>query len=200
MRRLLLIIPISAAVIAGLVAFKLTRRYEAPVEVPSAAAVRPAPLLALYDQNSEIVRLKERYIGRTKLLIVFFDGTRGPEDSRLLAALRERYADLHATGAVVLAISAARPSENRYGKNLEHRKTAGQSGSSSDGEIQYPFPVLSDILYEWHRQYGAFDENTQQPLEAAFIVDRAGLIQFEHIGPDRLGQIDDWIRELREVR
>jgi peroxiredoxin len=200
MRRILLIIPISAAVIAGLVAFKLTRHYDPPVEVPIAAAVRPAPLLTLYDQNSEIVRLKERYIGRTKLLIVFYDGTRGPEGSRLLTALRERYADLHATGAVVLAISAARPSENRYGKNLEHRKAAGQSGSPSDGEIRYPFPVLSDILYEWHRRYGAFDEKTQQPVEAAFIVDQAGLIQYEHIGPDRLGKIDDWIRDLREVR
>src|SRR6266478_4957443 len=176
MRRILLLIPVSAALIAGLVAFKLTRHYEPPVEVPSAAAVRPAPLLTLYDQNSEIVRLKERYIGRAKLLIVFYDGTRGPEGSPLLATLRQRYGDLHATGAVVLAISAARPSENRYGKNLEHRKAAGQSGSSSDGEIRYPFPVLSDIVYEWHRQFGAFDEKTQQPLEAAFIVDQAGLI------------------------
>ena len=200
MRRLLLIIPISAAVIAGLVAFKLTRHYDPPSEQESAAAVRPAPLLKLYDQKSEIVRL-ERYVGRSKLLIVFYDGSRGPEDSSLLTTLRERYADLHATGAVVLAISAARPSENRYGKNLEHRKGAGENASTAASEeIRYPFPVLSDILYDWHRQYGAFDEKSQQPREAVFIVDRAGYIEYEHIGPDRLGQIDDWIRELREVR
>jgi peroxiredoxin len=198
MRRILLVIPISAAVIAGLVAFKLTRYYQPPTDEDFTTAVRPAPLLKLYDQKSEIVRL-ERYVGRSKLLIVFFDGSRGPEGSPLLTALRERYAELHRTGAVVLAISAARPSENRYGKNLEHRTTAGQNGTDS-AEIKYPFPVLSDILYDWHRQYGAFDEKNERPVEAAFIVDRAGYIEYEHIGPDRLGQIDDWIRELRDVR
>jgi len=200
MRRIFLVIPVAAALIAGVVAFKLTRRYEPRSELPSAAVVRPAPLFKLYDQNSELVRLKERYIGRSKLLIVFYDGTRGPEGSPLLTALRERYADLHATGAAVLAISAARPSENRYGKGLERRKAAAESAAKSDAEIRYPFPVLSDILYDWHRQYGAFDEKTQQPLEAAFIVDHAGFIEYEHIGPERLGQTDDWIRELREVR
>ncbi|MGE5193989.1 MAG: redoxin domain-containing protein [Deltaproteobacteria bacterium] len=198
MRRILLVIPVSTAVIAGLVAFKLTRHYELPAGEDFTIVVRPAPLLKLYDQKSEIVRL-ERYVGRSKLLIVFYDGSRGPESSPLLTTLRERYADLHATGAVVLAISAARPSENRYGKNLEHRKAAGQSASAAE-EIRYPFPVLSDILYDWHRQYGAFDEKTGQPREAAFIVDRAGYIEYEHVGPDRLGRIDDWIRELREVR
>ena len=200
MRRIYLLIPVAAAVIIGLVAFKLTRDYEPQSDLQSAAVVRPAPLLTLYDQNSEIVRLKERYIGRTKLLIVFYDGTNGPEGSPLLTTLRERYSDLHATGAAVLAISAARPSENRYGKNLERRKGADQPGGKSEAEIKYPFPVLSDILYDWHHQYGAFDEKTQQPLEAAFIVDRTGLIEYEHIGPERLGSIDDWIRELREVR
>jgi peroxiredoxin len=200
MRRIFLVIPVAAAVIAGLVLLKLTRQYEPQSELQSAAVVRPVPLIKLYDQNSEIVRLKERYIGRTKLLIVFYDATRGPEASRLLTTLRERYSDLHATGAAVLAISAARPSENRYGKNLERRKGSDPRDGKSEAEITYPFPVLSDILYDWHRQYGAFDENKQQPLEAAFIVDRAGLIEYEHIGPERLGSIDDWIRELREVR
>ena len=200
MRRIFLVIPVAAAVIAGVVAFKLTQQYEPQSELQSAAVVRPAPLFKLYDQNSELVRLKERYIGRTKLLIVFYDGTRGPEASPLLTALRERHADVHATGSAILAISAARPSENRYGKNLERRKAAGQFAAKSDAEIRYSFPVLSDILYDWHRQYGAFDEKSQQPLEAAFIVDQAGFIEYEHIGPERLGQVDDWVRELREVR
>ena len=122
MRRIFLVIPIAAAVIAGLVLLKLTRQYEPQAELQSAAVVRPAPLLKLYDQNSELVRLKERYIGRTKLLIVFYDGTRGPEASPVLTTLRERYADVHAAGAAVLAISAARPSENRYGKTSSDGK------------------------------------------------------------------------------
>jgi peroxiredoxin len=196
-RRLLLMLPVSAAVIAALVAFKLTRRYEPAVE-ESPGVVRPAPLFQLYDQHSQIVRLA-RDVGRHKLLIVFYDGSRGPDGSVLLGQLRDRFPDLHSTGASVLAISASRPSENRYGVNLEHRPTVATPTAA--GERHYPFPLLSDILdFEVHRQYGAFDFDAQKPREAVFVVDQSGLIQFAHFGLKGLGQIDDWIRELNAVR
>jgi len=199
MRRILLLIPASALVIIALVAFKLTRRYDPPVE-ESASDVRPAPLFQLYDEHSQIVRLA-RYLGRHKLLIVFFDGRRGPDRSPLVAELRDRFADLHATRAIVLAISAARPSENRYGLNVERRKAAPAAAAPAESELRYPFPLLSDILdYEVHRRYGAFDFRAQEPLEAVFVVDRAGLIQHAHLAPYGLGDVDDWVRELEEVR
>lgn len=199
-RHIVLVIPLSAAVIAGLVIFKMTRRYEAPAET-NAFDVRPAPYFQLEDTHSRMVRLKS-YIGRSKLLIVFFDGRRGPEHSELLSRLRENYPAIHATGAVVLAISAARPSQNRYGANLEHLKVdpAGAAAVEQD-ELRYPFMLLSDILdYAVHRRYEAFDERTGKPREAVFVVDRAGLIQNSHIGPEGLGNASDWIKELREVR
>ncbi len=197
MRRLLIVIPVSAAVIAGLVAFKLTRRYEPAVE-ESPRVVRPAPLFQLYDQHSQIVRVA-RYVGRHKLLIVFYDGSRGPEGSPLLGQLRERFPELHGAQATVLAISTSRPSENRYGVNLEHRPTVATPSAAS--ERHYPFPLLSDILdFEVHRQYGAFDFDAQKPREAVFVVDRSGIIQFAHFGPEGLGQVDDWVRELNAVR
>jgi peroxiredoxin len=197
MRRILLIIPVSAALIAVLVAFKLTRRYEPPAD-ESANDARPAPLFQLYDEHSQIVRLA-RYIGRHKLLIVFFDGRQGPDHNPLVAHLRDKFAELHATGAIALAISAARPSENRYGTNLERRGAAATP--PADSELRYPFPLLSDILdYEVHRKYGAFDFQAQEPLEAIFVVDRAGMIQHVHLGPGELGSVDDWVRELRDAR
>jgi peroxiredoxin len=201
MRRILLVIPISAGVIAGLVAFKLTRHYAPPSE-EIATVARATPLFKLEDQHSQIVRL-EAYVGRHKLLIVFYDGSQGPERSVLLTLLRNHFPDLQAAGAVVLAISAARPSQNRYGLNLERRQasTGNPGASAADGELRYPFPVLSDVRdYQVHRQYGAYDEQAQQPREAVFVVDRAGLIQRAHFGPAGLGQIDDWIKELRNVR
>jgi peroxiredoxin len=201
MRRILLVIPVSAALIAGLVAFKLTRHYEPPSE-EIATVVRPAPLFEIEDQHSQIVRL-QTYFGRDRLLIVFYDGSQGPERSTLLTLLRNRFPDLKATGAVVLAISAARPSQNRYGLNLERRQGSAEApgASAAGGELRYPFPVLSDVRdYEWHRKYGAYDEQAQQPREAVFVVDRAGLIQHTHFGPAGLGHVDDWIRELHDVR
>lgn len=200
MPRILIVIPISAVIIAGLVAFKLTRHYE-PLSEEFAAVARPAPLFKLEDQHSQIVRL-EAYFGRHKLLIVFYDGSQGPEQSALLTLLRNRAADLKAAGAVVLAISAARPSQNRYGLNLERRKSApDEAVPDPNSEIRYPFPVLSDIKdYEVHRLYGAFDENSKRPLEAVFVVDAAGLIQHSHFDPHDSEKLDDWIGELRAAR
>jgi peroxiredoxin len=198
------VLPISAAVIMGAVIFKLTRRYEPPADESANDApfhVRPAPSFQLYDQNSRTVRLAS-YIGRHKLLIIFFDGSQGPDHSQLLSRLRDKYIQIHATGAIVLALSAARPSQNRYGAHLERLKIDSSGAAPAAGdELRYPFSLLSDILdYEVHRQYQAFDERTGQPLEAVFIVDRTGLIQYAHIGPDQLEVADDWVRELREVR
>lgn len=202
MRRIALVLPISAAIIAGLIAFKLTRQYEDAGD-ESAFDVRPVPrpYFKIEDQHSRIVRL-ESYIGRHKLLIVFFDGSRGPDHSELLARLVDKFSEIHALGAVVLAISAARPSQNRYGAQLEHLKIdASGGGAAEQDELRYPFPLLSDILdYAVHRQYEAFDERTGRPREAVFVVDRAGLIQHAHLGSNRLGTAEEWIRELRQVR
>jgi peroxiredoxin len=200
MRRILLVIPVSAALIIALVIFKMTRKYD-PVPAGSTGDVRPAPLFQLPDEHSRTVRLAS-YVGRQKLLIVFFDGSRGPEQSQLLQQLRNAFPMLDATGATVFAISAARPSQNRYGANLEHLKIdPAQGGTPAADEMRYSFRLLSDIVdYQWHRNYGAFDATTAQPREAVYIVDRAGLIQREHLGPAELGAPEDWVRELKEVR
>ena len=197
MRRIFLLIPLSAAVLIGLAAFKLSRRYE-PMRPEDYAQPEPAPAFALADEHQRLVRFDQRFRGRQKVLIVFFDGTRGPEHSCIVAELRDRFADVKRTGAAVLAISAALPSLNRYGDQLERRQAAAPQPET---ELRYPFPLLSDILeYDVHKRFGAYDAVENRPLESAFVVDRTGLIQYAHIGPERLGKIDDWIRELRDVR
>ncbi len=199
-RYIVWVVPISAAVILGLVAYKMTRRYEPPPE-ESAFDVRLAPLFQLEDQHSRMVRLAS-YRGRSKLVIAFFDGSRGPDHSTLVQQLVDGFPGIHAAGAVVFAISAARPSQNRYGAKLEHLQVdSSGTATTEQGELRYPFPLLSDILdYAAHRQYQVFDERTGRPLEAVFIVDRAGLIKYAHLGPDHLGTAAEWINELGEVR
>ncbi|HLJ10169.1 MAG TPA: redoxin domain-containing protein [Planctomycetaceae bacterium] len=198
-RRIFLVIPASAALIAALAAYKITRQYE-PADESSAVNVRPAPLFQLYDQHSQIVRLQSE-LGRKKILIVFYDAREGSHESPLIAQLRDRSTEIRDCRAAVLAISAARPSQNRYGVHLERLKTAPESNSpTAEREITYPFPLLSDILYEVHKKYGAFDAAAGQPIEAVFVVDGAGFIQYEHKSPQALGTVDDWIAELREVK
>jgi peroxiredoxin len=185
MRRVLLVIPFSAVVIVGLAWFKLTRTYSHAPVAAVATGVRPAPLFQLYDEHSQIVRLA-RYIGRHKLLVVFYDGTRGPDRSELLQSVKHNYAKLYEKGLIVLAIGASRPAENR-------------AGIERDGP--FGFPILSDVFdYEAHRRWGAFDTAANKSREAVFVVDRSGVIRHSHLGPDGLGTPDQWARELKEVR
>jgi peroxiredoxin len=193
MRRIFLVIPISGIIIAGLVWYRLHRPPTNTAPVAPVKAVRPAPQFLLYDDQSQIVRLA-RYLGRHKLLIVFFDAAKGPDGSDLLNRLREesQFLPIHETGAVVLAIGALRPSELRPPPD-EH-------GERTLRERPFPFPMLADFDGTVHRLYGAFDEASGKPREAVFIVDRTGFIRHTHLGPDDLGTPDDWARELRQVK
>lgn len=192
MRKILLVIPVSAVVIAGLVWHRLNRPPAAAPLTAFAATMRPAPLFQLYDEQSQIVRLA-RYIGRHRLLIVFFDGTQGPDRSELLLELRRKFLPIHESGAIVLAISALRPSELRPAPN--------ERGERTSRDEPFPFGMLADINnFEVHRLYGAFDEQSNRPREAAFVIDRTGVIRHVHLGPDDLGGPEVWADELRHVK
>lgn len=192
MRPILFLIPISAAVIAGLVTYRI-QRPPAPAPPTAVATIaRPAPLFQLYDEQSQIVRLA-RYLGRHRLLIIFFDGTGGPDRSELLLELRREFLPIHETGAIVLAISGLRPSELRPAANERGERTARDE--------PFPFEMLADINdYEVHRLYGAYDDARGRPREAVFVVDRTGMIRHGHLGPDDLGSPVRWAEELRQVK
>lgn len=192
MRKILLVIPISAVIIAALVWYRIQHPPAAVAHTATAATMRPAPLFQLYDEQSQIVRLA-RYIGRHKLLIVFFDGSQGPDQSELLLTLRQKFLPIHESGAIVLAISGLRPSELRPPVN--------DRGERVTREEPFPFGMLADINdYEIHRLYGAYDESTKIPREAVFVIDRTGIIRHVHLGPDDLGNPELWADELRRVK
>jgi mycoredoxin-dependent peroxiredoxin len=192
MRKLFLVIPVSATLLAGTTWYRLTRPPASAAPAVVATEVRPAPLFQLEDEQSQIVRLTS-FVGRHKLLIVFFDGTEGPDRSRLLGTLRDNFQTIAGTKARIFAISDLRPSELRPPNDARGERTRRP--------VPFPFPMLSDIRdHEWHRRYGAFDEETGAPREAVFVVDRAGVIRHAHLGPDQLGTPETWARELHGVR
>ncbi|MGQ0636296.1 MAG: redoxin domain-containing protein [Planctomycetaceae bacterium] len=193
MRKIFLIPPAAAIVIGGLAVWKLSRPAgELLLAARDPGAWRRAPLFELYDENSQLVRVS-RYIGRHKLLIVFFNGESGPDRNELLLALRREFVAIHESRALVLAISGLRPSE--------HRPPPGAQGERTRREEPFPFALLSDIDdFRVHRLFGAFDEQAQAPREAVFVVDRLGLIRFAHLGPDELGAPAQWATELQQVK
>jgi len=178
------LIPTAALLLVGLVTWKARQTYDPPA-TPERAFIRPAPVFQLHDSAMKLLRL-QRYVGRSKFLVAFVDGSQGADQSAVLQGLRDRWSEFERAGGVVLAVTATRPAENRQA--IERLGTL-------------PFPLLSDLnQLEVHRQYGACDEQGTHPREAVVIVDRAGLIRFVHYAPETLGTSDQWARELAQVR
>lgn len=176
---------------------------QAPRLASDSHSVRGAPLFTLYDQHSQIVRL-ERYIGRHKLLVAFVttpprpapagspsplapDQPAGesPPESPLLRMVRDASARIQKTGAVLLAVSDNTPWENR---------------GRADRRTPFPFPILSDLDGQTHRQWGAYDQKTAASTEAVYLVDQRGFILHAFAGPDHLETPEEWIRALQKLR
>ena len=165
MRRRILVLPVAAIVIALLSAYRLTRTDPPQPEIAAQRAVeKPAPAFELLDQNkpSEPVRLR-RYLDRRQVLVVFFDGRQGADQSLVVRHLREEFELLRKSNIAVLAISTALPQENR--------KVIERAGP-------FPFPLLSDPDLNVHRAWGRLDAATGRPLTGVFLVSRAGLVQW----------------------
>jgi peroxiredoxin len=163
MRKLYLVIPVSAIILTALVVFKrIEPRPSAQSVTPADLILKPAPPLRLFDDQSQLVRL-ERYLGRHKVVVVFFDGHDGPDRSPLLLELKQQFPPLHEAGAIVLAVSEATPFANRQGmERLDAR---------------FPFPLLSDPSFESHERWQTIDAETGRTRQAIFVIDRAGRIR-----------------------
>ena len=170
MKPRILILPFSALVIAGLAVWRLQRE-PSKVERPTATveSKRLAPQFELYDQRSQLVKFA-RYLGRTSLLIYFFDGGLKPEEDRQLTALRDDYASLKSAGIDVVAVSSATPFAIREAENR-----AGQ---------EFPFPVLTDVdrhspvPVPVHRLWGLADAESSDARSGLFFIERDGRVAY----------------------
>lgn len=184
MQRRILVLPLAAMIIAALVTYKLTRKPQPPQwQSVEGVTLRSAPLFQLYDDKSKMLRLT-RYLGRHKMLIVFFDPSAGADKNPQLELLKRDFDDVKKTGAYILAISAATPYANR--KSIE------RGG-------RFPFSLLSDPTLEVHRAWGVLDERTLQPVEGVFVVDRAGVIRWSAVAPEQPIETETLVEELNRA-
>lgn len=174
----LLFLPVAAMLIAGLCAYKLTREYDdSELAAVRAGTLRPAPRLEVNDPRSRLVDSENRlfrfesYLGRHRMLVVFFDGEAGADRDPVLARLRRDYAELASRNIKVVAVSPALPQENR--------RAAEVSG-------EFPFPLVTDLPpdYRLHRGWGRFDERENSPLQGVFLIDRAGRVAWADDKPE----------------
>ena len=170
-RKRILILPLSAAVIALLCGWRVLNPQGLSDRVGERPEMRqPAPVFQLYDQHSTIVNL-EAYLHRHRVVIVFFDGQAGPESNESLVALRDFYQALQAESIIVLGVSTALPQEIR-----------------NNSSQPFPFPILSDVAAtsreSAHRKWGRFIEPASLDRPAGtqpgvFLIDRTGLVPWE---------------------
>jgi len=166
----ILILPVAAVVIAGLVwlGYRNQKLLENnPQFQGPRVAKRLAPRVELYDQKSQLVKF-ERYLGRTKMVVVFFDGEAGADRDPWLTQLRDHHDQVEAAGVQVIGIGMTTPFANR---EAEKR--------SKD----FPFPLLSDIGRDVpapaHTQWGRFDRSDGTYLTGVFLVDRSGMVELQ---------------------
>lgn len=128
---------------------------------------QPAPHFVLYDQHSQPVKF-ERYLGRTQLVVVFFDGEAGADRDPWLTPLRDHHDQLIAAKVQVIGISTATPYANREAEKRSQ---------------EFPFPLLSDIGKDIpapaHTLWGRFDPRDGSFHTGVFLVDRSGMVELE---------------------
>lgn len=169
-RRRILILPLTAVIIFGLCAWRMANPHQRVVVDELPEIRKPAPSFQLYDQESTVVNF-DAYLHRHKIVLVFYDGQVGPDDSPVLEQLREFYPAIQREGFVVFGVSTALPQENR-------------NNSTRD----WPFKLLSDAAAtaknSVHRVWGTFVEppSLDKPARtkpAVFLIDRAGLVAWD---------------------
>ena len=188
MKPRILILPIAALVIAGLVFWRYG--WESPPQEQSALVgeVRVlAPRFELYDQHSQLVKF-ERYLGRTALLILFFDADSAPDENVPLSLLRDHYNALNDAGIDVVAVSPATPFAVREAERRTGRK--------------YPFPVLTDIDQRSpvpvpvHRLWGLADDDSPAIRTGMFFVERDGSVATDNGRPRPLEKPEAFVDKL----
>ena len=135
------------------------------------------------DSDNRLVRLKP-FLGRHRVIILFFDGEAGADKDTELLRLRERFDELKARDVKVIAVSTALPQENR-------------AAMTTDRAGPFPFPLVSDFdptspdgAWRIHRRWGRIDAATGKPLTGVFAIDRKGQVLFTGDSPRPMENVD----------
>lgn len=169
------VLPFGGIVILGLVLWRERQEAIRDALPPEARPLprRFAPRFQANDHRSKLVKF-ERYLGRTRIVLVFFDGDAGADQDPVLRPLLEHHTAIEDAGIQVVAVSMATPYANRQAEQRWGQK--------------FPFPVVTDIdptapyPASVHRSYGRYDEKGDRPLEGLFLIDRRGTVAMDDNG------------------
>ena len=186
-----------AGVLIGIAcAWKLTREYSPQPRAEDLIFKQPAPKIPpLYNQESKMVRF-DSYLSRHDIFVVFYDGTDGVKNSEIMRFLEQREEQFDRKGAKVFGISGALPQQN-----IGTTEVIEKDGERINQRDQFPYPLLTDLGFAVHQNWGRYNSDTQEPLPGLFFIDRAGNVDFQNQKPKPVKHPQQFIREyLGETR
>jgi peroxiredoxin len=183
MDRRFIAVLLAGLVLIGVCAWRLqTNRpydYDAHVSAAMSANRAPAPLFEGLDEINEMYRLAA-YLGRHRILIVFYDGAAGADANADLLAIREHAAEMPQLDLKVVAVSQAIPQQNRAAL-----KRLGD----------FPGPLVSDVDGTIHRQWGRLTSDGR-PLTGLFLIDRKGSVAVQGGAPRPYADFDSLWKDV----
>lgn len=192
MDRRLVVVLIAGALIVAVCAIRLQRNQPHSYErqLAEAMVLRPAPDFEALDANNHLVRLSA-WLGRHRIIVVFFDGEAGADTDSNLLRLRDRWSELQAKDVKVVAVTPSIPQVNRAAME--------RAGGA------YPFPIVSDVdpqspegTLRIHRHWGRIESRPEgeKTLAGVFLVDRAGRVGYVGTNPKSYDNVDQIIDSL----
>ncbi len=148
--------------------------------------LRPAPGFQLLDQHNRPMQLAG-YVNRYRVLLAFFDGSKGLDADPLMRQLREFHPALKRAGIVVLGISTP------------------MSGDFKEASGVWPFPILRDTnagqpdscCSTWGcTTPGANGSPIPVVRSALFLIRQDGLVPWDGEFPKPIDQPETAIRRI----
>ncbi len=180
-RRLIVVLVLGAGLI-GLCGWRLNANRPQTIaeQLQRARVERPAEAFEGVDIQNTMFRL-ERYLGRHRVLLVFFSAEETAAHDPGLLAVRDVFPKLTQADIKVVGVSTALPQENR--RAIE---TAGE----------FPFPLISDPDLSIHRRWSRLDPQTGEPRSGVFLIDRKGTVATLGGIPQPAGNVTELLQEL----
>lgn len=178
-KAMLVLVPAAVLLIGGAAVWK-SRQTRAVSSSSAPKDLRASPSFALADQNSQMVRL-ESYLHRHHVVLVFFDGRKGPDANPWLKVLNKNHKSIEASGFVVFGVTTALPQQNR--------------------KANFELTLLSEVdpAKPVHTEWGALDESGET-IPKMFYINRARQVQFEGQRPKAVDQPDALVNAIVEGR
>jgi peroxiredoxin len=144
-----------------------------------------APGFTLKDPDGRDVSL-ESFREKENVLLIFFIGGFDRDAVRNLRAIAERYQRIRESDTEVLVITPELPGK---------LKTLA-------GSLNPPYPMLSDPDLKVVKEYDIYNPDTNWTWPAAFIIDRAGIIQYAFRGasPPNTPPVDYILLKLTQMK